>query len=204
MLNLLLVRHGETDWNVTQRFQGQTDVPLNQKGHQQAAAIAQHLASEEIHAIYSSDLSRAWDTAEEIAKNHQCEVVAEPRLQEISFGQWEGMTYDELQQREPEAVKAWHNDIGSFSPPGGETLQQLSVSAAAAYQHISVNHQDQTVILVAHGGSLQMLITNLLGLPPKSFWQFNLDHCSLSKISVYEEGAIINFLNDTNHITFVR
>lgn len=204
MLHLLLVRHGETDWNLSQRFQGQSDVPLNEKGHQQAAAIARRLANEEIHAIYASDLSRAWDTAEAIAKNHAREIIAEPRLREGSFGQWEGLTYAELRQREPDAVEAWHEDISSFAPPDGETLYQLAERVDAAYQYIAAKHQDQSVLLVAHGGSLQMLISTLLGLPPISFWQFNLDHCSLSKISIYGEGAIINALNDTNHLMFKR
>jgi len=204
MLHLLLVRHGEPDWNLTNRFQGHSDIPLNITGHQQAAAIGGRLAKEEIHAIFTSDLSRARDTAKKIAENHACDIIVEPRLREGSFGQWEGLTYAELQQRQPEAVEAWHEDISSFAPPGGETLHQLARRVDQAYNDIAANHQDQTVLLVAHGGSLQMLIANLLELPPKSFWQFNLDHCSLSKISVYDESAIINSLNETNHLTFQR
>lgn len=200
MIRLLFVRHGETDWNRAQRFQGQSDIPLNATGRAQAQEIGRRLAKEEIDAIYASDLSRAWDTASVIANLHGIEPTPEPALREGSFGQWEGLTYNEIQQRDPEAVQAWHEDLSTFTPPGGETIQQLSERAVAAYQQIESKHQDQTVLLVAHGGSLQMLICSLLGLSAKSFWQFNLDHCSLSKIMVYEAGAIINYLNDTNHL----
>lgn len=200
MIKLFLVRHGETDWNVKQRFQGQSDVPLNATGRAQAMAIAQRLSGEQIDAIYASDLSRAWDTAAAIAKTRALKIRPEPNLREGNFGEWEGATYDEIQTRDPEAVKAWHEDLSTFAPPGGETINQLTARVKKTYQQITTEHEDQTVLLAAHGGSLQMLIANLLGLPPKAFWQFNLDHCSLSRISVYDTGAIINLLNDTNHI----
>jgi alpha-ribazole phosphatase len=200
MIQLLLVRHGETDWNASQRFQGHSDVPLNENGRRQAEAIAQRLAEHELEAIYASDLSRAWDTAAAIAAHHNIEPIAEAKLREGSFGQWEGLTYAEIEQREPEAVKAWHADISSFQPPDGESIHQLYERVVAAYQQIAARHAGQTVLLAAHGGSLQMLICYLLGLPPKSFWQFNLGHCSLSKISVYDAGASINLINDTNHL----
>ncbi len=201
MTQLLLVRHGETDWNLAQRFQGHTDVPLNENGRQQAAAIAQHLADEEIHAIYASDLNRASSTATAIAEHHPCEVIAEPLLREGDFGQWEGLTYTEIQARDPEAVRAWHEDLLNFAPPDGETPRQLAERVASFYSNIQAQHHDETLLLVAHGGSLQILICLLLDIPIEKFWQFNLAHCSLSKISIYKEGAIINYLNDINHIT---
>ncbi len=201
MTLLLLVRHGETDWNVSQRFQGHTDVPLNEKGRQQAAAIAQRLASEEIHAIYTSDLSRARDTAVEIAEFHQNEISADPRLREGDFGEWEGATYDEIQNNYPELVKAWHEDLVNFAPPAGETPHQLAERVASLYEEIKTKHQDETAILVAHGGSLQILLCIMLNIPIGKFWQFNLAPCSLSQVSVYEEGAIINLLNDTSYLT---
>jgi len=200
MNTLYVVRHGETEWNADQRFQGHSDVPLNERGRQQAEAIGERLANVEMHAIYASDLSRAWDTATAIAAHHEIEPISETNLREGSFGQWEGLTYAEIQKRDPEAVEAWHDDIGTFSPPEGETIHQLYDRVAAAYEQIAAQHQDQNIVLVAHGGSLQMLICQLLGLPAKSFWQFNLSHCSLSKISIYETGAIINVLNDSGHI----
>ncbi len=201
MTQLLLVRHGETEWNLAQRFQGHTDVPLNEKGRQQAAAIAKRLADEEIHAIFASDLNRAASTASAIAECHSCEVINEPLLREGNFGHWEGLTYAEIQARDPEAVKAWHEGILNFAPPGGETPRQLAERIASFYNKLLARYHDETLLLVAHGGSLQILICQLLDIPIEKFWQFNLSHCSYSSISIYEHGAIINVLNDRGHWT---
>ncbi len=201
MLQLLMVRHGETDWNLTHRFQGHSDVPLNKNGREQVAAIARRLASEDLHTIYASDLSRAWDTAVAIGDHHTCEIIADPRIREGNFGQWEGMTYAEIETRDPQAVKAWHEDLLNFAPPDGETPLQVAARVAAFNDDLRANHQNETLLLVAHGGALQILICLLLDISIEKFWQFNLDHCSLTKISVYPEGAIINLLNDANHIT---
>ncbi len=202
MTQLILTRHGETDWNVAQRFQGQSDVPLNARGRQQAKQLAARLSNEDLNAIYASDLSRAWETAKAIAAQHDCPLIAEPRLREGDFGEWEGCTFPELEKTDPELVKAWMEDIGHFTPPGGETLHEVAARIAAAYADIAQKHtQDETTLIVAHGGSLQMLIRHLLELPVDKFWQFHLSHCSISKIAVYPEGAIINLFNDTCHLS---
>lgn len=199
MIKLILVRHGETDWNAAQRFQGHSDVPLNMKGQQQAAAIAQRLAGEEIHTIYTSDLRRAMDSAEAIAEHHAAEIIAESRLREGDFGQWEGLTYAEIEARDPEAVAAWHADLLNFAPPDGETPLQMANRIASFLEEIKVRHADETLLLVAHGGSLQILICKLLDIPIGKFWQFSLSHCSYSSISFFEHGAIIHVLNSTSH-----
>ncbi len=202
MTQLILTRHGETDWNVAHRFQGQSDVPLNGRGREQATLLAQRLAAiETFDAIYASDLSRAWDTAQAIAAHHTCPLIAVPGLREGNFGEWEGCTFEELQTRDPEKIKAWMEDVGAFTPPGGETLHTIAERVAAAYEEIAHKHSDEeAILLVAHGGSLQMLIRHLLGLPINKFWQFQLSHCSITKIAVYPEGAIINLFNDACHL----
>jgi alpha-ribazole phosphatase len=200
MIKLCLVRHGETEWNASHRFQGQTDVPLNEKGRNQAKAIAQRLETREIHAIYASDLSRAWETATEIASHHSISIIPEPNLREASHGMWEGLTYDEIAQQYPAEAQAWQSDISKFSPPEGESIHQLYARVGVAYQNISQNHNDETILVVAHGGPLQMLICHIMELPATQFWQFRLANCSLSEIAIYEQGAIINSLNDTCHL----
>lgn len=202
MPQLIITRHGETDWNLAHRFQGQSDVPLNARGRQQADQLAARLASEHFDAIYTSDLSRAWDTAQAIATHHTCPLIAEPRLREGDFGEWEGCTFEELEARDPARVKAWMEDVGHFTPPGGETLHDVAGRVAAAYADIAQKHtDDESILIAAHGGSLQMLIRHLLNLPVNQFWQFQLSHCSISKIAVYPEGAIINLFNDTCHLS---
>lgn len=201
---LLIVRHGQTDWNTNGRFQGQTDIPLNATGHQQAHSLARRLAAEPLAAIYASDLQRTWLTAKSIHQalplNGCCPLISEPRLREMSFGEWEGLTYDEIQARQPQLLQRWETDLEHTCPPGGETLLELVGRVQAVYQTILITHPDTTVLLVAHGGPLQILITSLLEMPPGRFWQIHLSNASLSEVSVFPEGAILNLLNSTDHL----
>jgi len=200
MVRLLLVRHAATAWTAERRFQGQTDVPLSRHGHRQATGLARRLKTETIHTLYASDLRRAWDTAQAIATSHALGVQSEPRLREMAFGRWEGLTYSEIQQRDAQCLAAWERDQLHSAPPAGETLLHLSERVRAAYTCIVTAGQDKTVGLVAHGGPLQVLLCVALGLPPQAYWQFAIAPASLSELWVYEQGAILTSLNDTHHL----
>jgi len=200
---LLLVRHGETAWNAEGRYQGATDVPLSPQGRAQARALVSRLAAEALDTIYASDLQRAWQTAEVIAAPHGLPVRSEPRLREIDFGAWEGLNYDEVRQRHPQTLAAWEADPLITTPPGGESLAQVAARVGEALGNITQACQGQTVLLVAHGGSLQVLLCLILGLIPQARWQFRLDPGSLSEVCLYEEGAVLTLLNDTYHLTGV-
>lgn len=201
---LLIVRHGQTDWNISGRFQGQTDIPLNATGHKQAHSLARRLAAEPLAAIYASDLQRAWLTADTIhqalPRDGRCPLIAEPRLREMCFGEWEGLTYNEIQERCPGLLRRWESDLEHISPPAGETLLDMAARVQSAYQVILAAHPGRSVLLVAHGGPLQTLIAQALGMPPGRFWQIHLSNASLSELNVYSEGAIINQLNSTHHL----
>jgi alpha-ribazole phosphatase len=199
-MKLLLARHGETDWNAAQRFQGQSDVPLNEAGIQQATALGNRLWREHIDVIYASDLQRARETARLIAKHHSCKIRADSRLRELSFGIWEGQTYDEIKKGAPSAIAAWEADFLTTAPPNGETLEQLTARVGSMLSDLRVQHADQTLLIVAHGGSLQVLLCLALNLSPSMYWQFHLSPASLSEIVFYPAGAIINLLNDTCHL----
>ena len=137
-MKLLLTRHGQTDWNIAGRYQGQSDVPLNQTGQLQAEQIARRLSCESIHAIYSSDLSRAADTAQKIV-NLQKQTPAlqmGSRWRELSFGNWEGMTYKEMSAHSPELFSSWMIDPKNISTPSGETLAQLAERVKSAFDEI--------------------------------------------------------------------
>lgn len=203
-VRLLLARHGMTAWNDQRRFQGQTDVPLNDAGKQQALALSTRLAREDIHTIYASDLRRAWQTAQEIKVQNHCPLVPEPRLRELRFGEWEGLTYKKIQVRDPQALLAWQNETLSYAPPGGESLTQLTARVAAALEDIHDAHPQETVLLVAHAGALQVLLCQVLGLSPDMYWQFRLEPASLSEVRLYPQGATINFLNDTCHLEALK
>ena len=201
MTRLLLVRHGETTWNAQHRYQGQIDVALSSVGEGQAAALAQRLAEVPIHAVYASDLLRARKTAEIIARPHALPVHLDSRFREMNFGVWEGLVHDEIRRRHPAALAAWQKDPANVAPPGGETGTHVAARVQAALVQITDIHQDQTVLLVAHGGSLRVLLCLALGLDARNYWQFRLDNASLSELYFYKEGAILTLLNDTHHLT---
>ena len=200
MIRLLLVRHGTTAWNREGRYQGQTNVPLDKTGVQQALALRSRLAREEIGAIYASDLKRAWQTASAIAVPHALVIRPEPRLREIDFGIWDGSTYHEIKQRSPEALAAWEADPLNAAPHGGESLGQVTARVRAALDDIARVHRGQTVVVVAHGGSLQVLLCLVLGLVPNARWQFRLSAASLSELQLYEGGAVLTRLSDCSHL----
>ncbi len=201
-MRLLLTRHGQTDWNIAGRYQGQSNVPLNQTGQLQAGQIAQRLSRESIHAIYSSDLSRAADTAQKII-NLQKQTPAlqmDSRWRELSFGNWEGMTYKEMSAHSPELFSNWMVDPKNISTPNGETLAQLAERIKSAFEEIKNNHKDQTVLVVAHSGSLQTLLAVTLGVDLNRYWQFRVGQASFSELNVVEDSVMLNSLNDTNHL----
>jgi adenosylcobinamide kinase/adenosylcobinamide-phosphate guanylyltransferase len=211
MVRLLLARHGETTWNSASRYQGQTDIPLSLRGRRQAQALAARLAHEPIAAIYASDLQRAAETAGIIAAEHRprgtdaapaspTPLRLEPRLREMSFGEWEGLTYAEIERLAPEHLARWNADRLNIAPPGGETLANLSARVRAVLDEITRNHAEQTVLVVAHGGSLRALMCLALGLPASAYWQFRFENASLSALEFHEPGAIVNYLNDGAHL----
>lgn len=200
MVRLLLVRHAATAWTAQGRFQGQTDIPLSAHGWQQVTALVQRLRAETLHMLYASDLQRAWETARAIAAPHALPVHAEPRLREMAFGRWEGLTYAEMQQQDAQSLAAWECDQLRSAPPGGETLLQMAQRVSAAYSDMLAAGQDKTVGIVAHGGPLQLFLCLALGLSPQAYWQFAVSPASLSELCVYEQGAILTRLNETHHL----
>lgn len=175
-------------------------MPLNETGLRQAHQIAEVLASFNFDAVYSSDLSRAQETAEIIAASRQLPVTADPRWRELSFGKWEGLMYPEIQLEARGWLAQWESDPEHVAPPNGETLGQLAARVGFGMSALLARHEQDTVVLVAHGGSLQVLICLALRLSPSDYWKFSLSPASISEIACHPAGAILNFLNDTNHL----
>ncbi len=200
MVRLLLVRHGETAWNAAGRFQGHTDVPLNATGKRQAVALTRLMAVETVHALYVSDLQRAWESARMIAAPLGLTAQPEPRLREMAFGRWEGLHYTEIQHSDAQALAAWQADPMQVAPPGGETLTQVTDRVRAALDRIAGSCQEHTAVLVAHSGPLRVLLCLALGLPSQSHWQFSVAPGSLSELYLYEQGATLTRLNHTHHL----
>ncbi len=203
-MKLLLTRHGETDWNLIRRYQGQSDIPLNQTGIRQAEQLAKRLASEKIDAIYSSDLSRAVETAK-IIQNAQerktTEVVTtDMRWRELSFGKWEGLNHEEIEAQWHDEAAKWFADMVNLSPPGGESLLQLANRVQFALDELKSKHKDQTVLVVTHSGAIQALLCYILGMDLKRYWQFRVLQASLTILQFHEDNAALKLFNDTSHL----
>jgi broad specificity phosphatase PhoE len=199
MLHLMLVRHGETEWNVQRRYQGQSDVPLSEIGNQQAESIAGRLAGQEIDAIYASDLKRAWQTAQVIAAQIGLDVISEPRLRELKFGILEGLTFEEAEEKYPEMITAWLDDFNN-TPERAETIDMFNARIVSLLDDLKRNHDEQVVLLVGHGGSLSEILRVVLGLSPEKRWYIQMENASLSEVLIAKDYVALNRLNDTCHL----
>ncbi len=156
MTRFCLVRHGETDWNTQRRIQGNLDLPLNATGMVQAHAAARGLAEAGIELIYSSDLARARQTAEAAAQHIGLPLILCEQLRERRFGIFEGLTYDEVKRRFPDVYARFETRDSGFAIPQGESLQQLAARVENALRRIAGDHPGQTVLVVTHGGVLDI------------------------------------------------
>jgi probable phosphoglycerate mutase len=184
MTRLCLVRHGETDWNVQRRIQGHIDIPLNPGGIEQAAAAARG-----IQAIYSSDLTRARQTAATIALELGLDVRSDAQLRERRFGIFEGLTYDDAKREHSALYARFETRDTAFAVPGGESLLELAARVEAMLRRIVHQHPGQTVLVVTHGGVLDIahrLATNRpLGAPR----DFLIGNATYNWIDWQGEGA---------------
>lgn len=200
MARLILVRHGETQWNRDSRCQGHSDVELSELGRQQAERLRERLARVKLDAIYSSDLERAWETAATIARGRSPTPTAHRQLREASLGEWEGLDYTEIIGRYPELWRQRRDDPAGVAPPGGETRAQLLARVRPFVEAIAQQHSEGTVLIVSHGGPISTLVCHFLGLPLRRVWQLPVHNGSLSIVDLYPEGAIVSLLNDTCHL----
>jgi broad specificity phosphatase PhoE len=187
---ILLVRHGETDWNRDRRIQGQSDPPLNDAGREQARALAHRLAGHEIDAVYASDLRRARETAEILAAQLGLPVAVDPELRELDFGRWEGHTVEELEASFPEAFARWTRG-GEAVWDGGETHAAMAERVRAAVRRLASVHAGGRILLVAHGGPVRVLLMDAEGLDyPAARREFRrIANCDMSEIAV-ENGTV--------------
>ena len=198
-----LVRHGETDWNRTGRIQGHSDVPLSERGANQMKMLAERLADLSFSAVYTSDLSRAIESAETIAGTSGVENQVEPELREFSYGEWEGLTIEEVETQYPGSL-AERVGLGdnAFSAPGGEdTAQVLERVKRFATKAAECHAPEDDILIVAHGGSIRALVVCLMGLPDDHFWRFQVDCGSLSIVSIHSESCVLELWNDTGHLS---
>lgn len=200
---ILLIRHGQSRWNVDRRVQGQTDVPLTPLGQAQAAALARRLASLPLAAVYSSPLRRARETAEAVARPHGLPVVTLAGLVEIDHGRWQGLTWAEVAARDSERYALWQRLPGRVVMPGGERLFDVRTRALEAVRGVVAAHPGATAALVSHEVVLRVLLGEALGMDYDHLGRLVLDN---GGISVVEYGAgppVVVTVNDTAHLAAV-
>ena len=200
MPKLLLVRHGDTELNSAERYWGSTDVKLSDAGFKQAERLRNRLATERIDAIYSSNLKRASATAEIIASSHRLDAITCAELGEMNFGELEGLTFNEISQLYPGVTELWRQRSPKLKFPGGESVDEFNKRVSQFVERLKNHTPQETILIVAHSGSLRSLMCHLLGIGPEHRWQFRLDLASLSILETYPEGAILSLLNDISHL----
>lgn len=196
-----LVRHGETAWNAEMRFQGHSNVTLNEKGRQQARALADRLKKENFGGIYASDLERAYETAKIIARPHNLEVQREPGFREINFGFWEGLTFQEIRKKYTETAAKWWEKPLQTPVPGGESLEEVVNRSMTALYNICNRHRGHNILIVSHGGVIRSIISSVLGMDLNEYWRLRQDNLALNIIFFPEWGkGILELFNDCSHL----
>jgi len=201
LTKVIFIRHGQTEWNVTGRYQGQSDVQLTAEGHRQAEKLAADFPVDTVDAVYASDLQRAMVTAETIAQKFGLPVQAEPAFREVSFGKWEGLTYQQIVAEWEEGMTNFlqHPDI--LEIPGGETFPAVQKRATDKLQELVKKHDGQTIVVVAHGAVLRTMLTAALHMPLQYLWSIRQFNTAVNIVR-YDEGAnaTVELLNSTAHL----
>lgn len=197
---ILAVRHGETAWNRESRIQGQLDIPLNALGQAQARRLGRALAGESLDAIYSSDLARAWQTAEAIAAATGLSLRAEPALRERSFGVFQGLSWSEIEQQWPAQSERWRRRDPDFAAEGGESLQDFYQRAVTTVERLARAHPGQIVVIVAHGGVMDCLhrAGRRLSLQAPRSWV--LGNATINRLLYSAAGLSVVGWNDDGHL----
>jgi len=189
MTDMILIRHGETDWNVQGRFQGQIDVPLNERGQSQAARMAERLAREPVDVFYCSDLLRTRQTAAPAARLLRLQALPDAALREQHFGVLEGLSFDEVSARHPELLAEWLRHDPDYVLPEGESVRSFHARAVAAVRALAARHAGQTLAVVTHGGVLDMIYRTVHALPLDGPRTCPIPNAGLNRLRV-ESGRI--------------
>jgi len=197
---VLLIRHGETIWNQERRCQGFTDVPLSERGAEQAKALALALKTLPLAAIYCSDLIRAKKTAEIIAEPHRILIRPEARLREMNQGVLEGQNLEGLLSGHPELLKKWMQEPAEVEMPEGESLRSVQARAWNALQDIVKRHPEETVAVISHNLACLGIICQAINLDLNHFRRLRIENASISELYFTSHGPVLIRLNDLNHL----
>jgi len=200
MTELILLRHGETDWNRELRFQGHVDVGLNAVGMEQARRLALRLAGETAHRLYASDLLRAQQTAQPVAQQLGLAMVSEPALREQRFGRVDGMSVDDIKAQHPQAWEGWLRFHEDYCMPEGESTRQFHARVMDAVRRLIAAHASETLVVVTHGGVLDMIYRTARSLGLNGPRQSEIPNAGLNRVRVREGGIEILAWADIGHL----
>ncbi len=195
----MLVRHGQSTWNSKHRIQGQLDPPLSAEGRRQADLLGARLAGRAFDGFYASDLKRAFDTAEAIGRHIGARPEPVASLREIFLGEWEGLRTEEIAQRFPEAWAAWVEEPDWDIVPGGERAEAFEGRVAAALDEIFRRHDRGDVLVVTHGGVIQVALHRIVGRPSRGLFPFKIQNASISLVEKRDARMVIGGVNDIAH-----
>jgi broad specificity phosphatase PhoE len=200
-MKIILVRHGQTQWNQVERFRGQIDVPLNETGLAQAEAVARRIAAQwSPAAIYSSSLSRATVTAQKIAHPFGLTVTPNAGLIDINFGEWQGLSAEEAQERWPDQIWNWIHAPQQVIVPGGESFSTVQSRALYAINELVIKHPGDTIVLVSHTVINRLILLGILGLGMERFWALRQDNCAINVLDADPGRYVLVTMNDTCHL----
>jgi broad specificity phosphatase PhoE len=190
---LLLVRHATAEGNG--RFQGHLDVPLTSAGRRELQLLCEKCSRYPVRAVYSSDLRRARQTADAIVRNFGLDVEVRPELREIHFGQWEGLSWNQIARRFPRLATLWIERFPLQTIPGGEPLRQFRKRIESGIREIVEANQGQCALIVTHAGVIRFTLGKALGLPTANLFRLAQVPCAINVIDFLENGAIVRCIN---------
>ena len=199
MTEIILVRHGETEWNVQEIFRGRIDIELNETGIKQAELLAEYLSQVQIEAVYSSPLKRALRTAKAIASYHSLDVETVPGLIDLDYGEWQGLSHQEVKDSYKQLYAEWIRSPHRVKMPGGESLEDVRKRAMSVVNTVVAKYKG-TVVLVSHRVVNKVLICALLGLDNSHFWNIKQDTCGITTFTYENERFILTKHNDTSYL----
>ena len=197
---IIAIRHGETSWNVDTRIQGHLDIPLSANGRWQAERLASALRDEPLAAIYASDLTRAWETAQYVGRTHGLEVIKESGLRERGFGDFQGKTFAEIEALLPEQSLRWRKRDPEFSPHGGESLVALRSRVISATERLAALHPGEQIAVVGHGGVMDVLYRAATRLDIQAPRTWTLGNAAINRLLWTSEGFGLVGWADTSHL----
>jgi broad specificity phosphatase PhoE len=196
-LDLVLVRHGATDWNIQGRCQGSTDRELSETGVRQAEAVAANLSQNKISAVYSSGLIRARRTAQFISRPHGLPVRIENDVRELDHGALEGLTFNEIKEQYPDFIRKWRTEPAELQVPGGERLSDVQQRALAGLQRIAGRHEENdTIVVVSHNFPILGIICHITGTHLNNYRDFRLEPCGHTRLHRNTGAWRVTHIND--------